>query len=116
VALGLESFCARGQRLLGLDRHMLGYESRLIKLICAPIENEEDDITRVSGHRVRRFFLERQGRVGRLHFMNGTPTETVFHLDRDDPQILNWIGLPDLIDGERQWLDLVARPVEIIVS
>ena len=104
------------ERLIGLDRHMIGHEARLIKMICAPVQSENDNIVRVAGHRVRRFFLERKDRLGRLYFMNGTATETVFDLDRDDPQILDWIGLTLLDDGDRQWLDLVARPVEIVVS
>lgn len=44
--------------------------------------------------------------------MDGTPTAVVIDMDRDEDEILNWLGLPDLIDGERQWFDLAARPLE----
>ena len=43
--------------------------------------------------------------------MDGTPTAAVFDLEHDEPQVLYWIGLPALGDGERQWLDLAARAV-----
>lgn len=64
------------------------------------------------GHRVRRFYIERQGQTGRVHFMDGTPTDVVFHLGKDEPEVLNWLGFSHLRDGERQWFDLAACPVE----
>jgi hypothetical protein len=36
----------------------------------------------------------------------------VFDLARDEPCVLDWIGLPALGDGQRQWLDLAARTAE----
>jgi hypothetical protein len=112
VAVGLEAFCLHGQRLLGLGRHLAGRVERLLELICVPLRDREDDLTRLPGHRVRRFCLRRQGPTGRLHFLDGTPTETVFHLGRDDPRVLEWIGLPALAPGESRWIDLAARPAE----
>ena len=71
-----------------------------------------DDLTRLPGHRVRRFFIERRGRTGRLHFLDGTPTETVFEIGRDERRVLRWIGLTELRDGEHQWFDLAASPAD----
>jgi hypothetical protein len=113
VALGLDAFCTHGQRLLGLGRHLAGARERLVDMLCFPITDTEAPITRLPGHRVRRFHLRRQGRQGQLFFMDGTPTTVLFDLDRDEPRVLNWIGLPRLRDGERQWLDLAARPAEL---
>jgi hypothetical protein len=109
--VSLDGFCKRGQRLLGLDRCLEGCAERLIELVCCPLGGRDDTLTRLPGHRVRRFYLERQGDVGRLHFLNGTPTDVVFHADRDDPRVVRWIGLEPLADGGQQWLDLAARPV-----
>jgi hypothetical protein len=113
VALSLDAFCRQGQRLLGLGRHLAGRLERMIDILCFPLASIEDPITRLSGHRIRRFFLERSGGEGRLHFLDGTPTSTVFQMGRDDPRILHWIGLPFLADGGRQWLDLAARPADV---
>ena len=66
------------------------------------------------GCRVRRFYLERSGPQGRLHFMDGTPTAVVFDLTQDEPRVLHWIGLPLLREGGRQWFDLAARAVDTV--
>ena len=108
VAVGLDAFCKHGQRLLGLGKHLAGCRERLVKLVLFPLSGLEDDLHRIPGHRVRRFYLERQGPIGRLHFMNGTPTAVTFDLHRDESRVLHWVGLPGLRDGERQWLDLGA--------
>src|SRR5579883_1717409 len=112
VDTGLDGFCKHGQRLLGLGRHLAGCRERLIELICFPLSGRDDDLVRIPGHRVRRFFLERQGRRGRIHFLDGTPTDTVFELGRDEYRVLEWIGLPAMREGEQQWMDLAARVVE----
>ena len=112
VAVGIEGFCQRGQRLLGLGRYLAGLPERLIELECYPLADVEEPLTRLPGSRVRRLFLERTGIHGRLHFLDGTPTALVFDLARDEPCVLDWIGLPTLGDGQRQWLDLAARAVE----
>jgi hypothetical protein len=112
IGVALEGFCRHGQRLLGLDRYLVGQDERLIELLCFPIQSMNDDITRLPGHRVRRFFLQRNGQQGRLHFMDGTATETVFELGRDEARVLDWIGLPSLEDGDRQWLDLTAHALQ----
>jgi hypothetical protein len=48
-----------------------------------------------------------------VHFLDGTPTTIVLDLDRDEPRLLDWFGLPDLGDGESRWFDLAARGVAI---
>ncbi len=96
VAVGLDGFCKHGQRLLGLGRHLAGCKERLIDLLCFPLRGRDDDLTRIKGHRVRRFMLMREGSRGRLHFLDGTPTETVFDLGRDEyrprPWRRKWFG------------------------
>ena len=114
VAIGLDAFCRHGQRLLGLGKYLAGCHERLIEILCFPLKNREDNLTRMPGHRVRRFYLERQGLRGRLHFMDGTPTDTVFEIDRDEPRVLQWIGLPALVDGGCQWFDIAARAVDAV--
>ncbi len=112
VTVGLDAFCRHGQRLLGLGRHLAGCTEKLLQLCCYPLADREDDLTRLPGYRVRRFCLERHGSQGRLHFLDGTPTDAVFDLEQDDARVLRWIGLPFVRDGGRQWFDLAARPVE----
>jgi hypothetical protein len=112
AAVGLTAFCKHGQRLLGLGRHLAGARERLLDLIIFPLPDGEASLTRLPGHRVRRFSIRRDGRQGRLYFLDGTPTTVVFDLDRDEAPVLHWIGLPLLRDGERQWFDLAAHPVE----
>jgi hypothetical protein len=108
VTVGLDAFCKHGQRLLGLGKHLAGCRERLVTLIYLPLASLEDELTRIPGHRVRRFYMERQGTVGRIHFMNGTPTTITFDLNRDESRVLHWVGLPGLRDGEQQWFDVAA--------
>jgi hypothetical protein len=112
VETGLDAFCKHGQRLLGLGRHLAGCTERLIELIFFPLSGRDDELVRIPGHRVRRFFLERQGTCGRVHFLDGTPTNTTFELDRDEKPVLEWVGLPGMADGEQLWFDLAARPAD----
>lgn len=112
VTVGLDAFCRHGQRLLGLGRHLAGRHERLIQMTCFPLSGRDDDLNRLPGHRVRRFYIERTGRIGRIHFLDGTPTTTVFVMGRDEPRVLHWIGLSSLAEGERQWFDLAALPVD----
>jgi hypothetical protein len=87
-----------------------GRHELLICLTCFPLGGPDDDLNRWPGHRVRRFFIERHGNVGRLHFMDGTPTALMFDVNKDDPEVLHWIGLTCLNDGQRSWFDLGAGP------
>ena len=113
--VGMSAFCTHGQRLLGLGRHLAGARERLVDLIIFPLPDRDASLTRLPGHRVRRFSMERQGRQGRLYFLDGTPTTVIFDLDRDEEAVLHWVGLPSLSEGEREWFDLAARPVEATV-
>jgi hypothetical protein len=112
VAFGVEAFCKHGQRLLGLGRYLEGRHERLLELLCFPLPHREASLTRLPGVRVRRFLLERRGRQGRIHFLDGTPTAVVFDLDNDETPVLHWVGLTSLADGEGQWCDLAARPLD----
>jgi hypothetical protein len=113
VAVGLDAFCTHGQRLLGLGRHLKGRSERQIELLCFPLRDREADLTKLPGARVRRFLLQRTGRQGRIHFLDGTPTAAVFDLGADEQSVLHWIGLPTIRDGEGQWIDLAARAAEL---
>jgi hypothetical protein len=112
VAVGFDALCRHGQRLLGLGRYLGGRTELFVEMLCCPLTGMEDDLTRVPGARVRRFFIERLGSQGRLHFMDGTPTTIVLDLERDEWPVLQWIGMDVLPDGQRAWFDLAARPVE----
>lgn len=112
VALGLENFCTHGQRILGLGRRLMGASERLVDLVCLPQRDRDADMTRMPGHRVRRFCLERQGRQGQIFFLDGTPTIMVFDLDRDEPIVLRWLGLTEMKDGEKLWFDIASQSVE----
>jgi hypothetical protein len=109
LRLGFDAFCRQGQRLLGLGRWLNGRAESLIELLCIPLARGDEDMTRLTGCRVRRFYLERHGRQGRLHFMDGTPTVITLDLDRDEAPVLRWFGLSEMHDGQRQWFDLAAR-------
>jgi len=111
-AVGLAAFCQRGLKLLGLCRYLHDATDREIELVCIPIGDRDRPMSRLPDHRVRRFCLQRQGDAGRLHFLDGTPTDVVFRADRDDPRVLQWVGLGRLGEGDGAWLDLAARPVE----
>ena len=116
VAVGLDAFCKHGIRLLGLGKHLAGRRERLIRLVCLPLSGPDNDLHRLPGHRVRRFFIERCGPVGRIHFLDETPTAVTFEIGRDEPRVLRWIGLPSLADGERLWFDLGASAAESPVN
>jgi hypothetical protein len=111
VACALDAFCRHGQRLLGLGRHLKGCTERMVDLIFFPLKDRDDELVRIKGCRVRRFFLKRQGRQGRIHFLDGTPTAIVFYMD-DEAPVVNWCGLPSIPDGGDLWFDLAARPSE----
>ena len=112
ISVAFDAFCRQGQRLLGLGRYLTGSQERVIDLVCTPLAGREAPFTRLPGHRVRRLCLRRTGRHGRLYFLDGTPTTIVLDLDRDEPRLLQWFGLPSLGDGESRWFDLAARSVE----
>jgi len=110
VSVSMDAFCTHGQRLLSLGRHLKGVSQRQVEALCFWLDQREDPLTRLPGHRVRRFCLKRIGSQGRLHFLDGTPTTMVFDLEQDDPQVLDFFGLTSLPDGGERWLDFAARP------
>ena len=112
VNIGLDAFCKHGLRLLGLGKQLADGREKLLHLVCHPLQGRDDSLTRLPGYRVRRFFIARKGPTGRIHFLDGTPTIVTFELGRDEPQVLHWIGLVDLADGDRLWFDLAARAVD----
>jgi hypothetical protein len=115
VAVGLDAFCRQGLRLLGLGKHLTGCDEKLVKLVCLPLSGREDDLNRIPGYRVRRFYIERNGSVGRLHFMDGTPTASTFEVGQDDPRVIHFVGLNALDDGEAFWFDLAAVDVNTAI-
>jgi hypothetical protein len=111
-SLGFQSFCMQGCRLLGLGRRMQGKTEQLVELGFHPIANLEAPLTRLGpGFRCRRFYLERSARRARIFFFNGSATDVEFDAEQDDPEVLHWLGLRALADGERSWFDLSARTV-----
>src|SRR4051794_34672821 len=90
VTAGLNAFCQHGQRLLGLGKYLDGCQEKLISLICRPQSQREAAIERQPGYRVRRLNLQRQGSIGRLHFLDGTPTSATFDLNKDEARVIAW--------------------------
>lgn len=113
VAVGLDALCHQGQRLLGLGKQLRGCSEKLIRMIWMRVAHPEDHLHHLPGYRVRRFFIERSGTMGRVHFMDGTPTAVVMDLERDEPRVVHWIGLTNLRCGERQWFDLTADGADV---
>lgn len=96
------------QRILGLPRILQGFAEKLVELRFFPLDSRDDDLHRIPGYRVRRFYLSRTGQVGRIHFMDGTPTDASYEIGHVDERFLLWLGLRDLADGQIQWFDLAA--------
>ena len=111
AATCLNALCKHGQRLLNLKRHLADCKECRLELLWVPQQDRERSMTRLSGFRVRRLCLRRQGRQGRIHFLDRTPTILVFDLDHDEEAVLEWVGLRAMRDDEEQWFDLAARPV-----
>jgi hypothetical protein len=108
VSVGVDALCKHGQRLLGLGKCLAGCQEKLVKMVLFPLRGIDDDLNRIPGYRVRRFYLALTGAIARLHFMDGTPTVATFDVYQDDPRILRWLGLTELADGGVLWLDLAA--------
>jgi len=113
VSSGVDALCSHGQRLLGLGVLLAGRQERHLNLLSFPQETGRENMTRMPGYRVRRFFVERSGNQARLHFMDGTPTAICFDLEQDDEPLLRLVGLAGLADGARSWFDLAATPIEV---
>jgi hypothetical protein len=115
VAVGMDAFCKHGLRLLGLGKQLAGCQEKLVKLVFLPLSGREDELNRIPGYRVRRFYLLRTGNVGRIHFMDGTPTVATFELGVDEAKVIHWIGLNTMADGEMAWFDLAAVGVDTAI-
>jgi hypothetical protein len=113
VGFGADAFCKHGQRLLRLGKHLAGASERLVRLTCYWLSGRDDHLTRIPGHRVRRFYIERRATQGRLHFLDGTPTAIVFDVDRDEQAVVEWVGLNELGEGEQRWFDLAAFTLDV---
>ena len=113
MRVGMDAFCKHGQRMFSLGRHMEGRREQLVEMICVPIADRNAPMTRFPGRRVRRFQLQRHGPLGKVYLLDGSPTTLVFNLDSDEVAVLNWIGLPNLRDGDSQWFDLATRTLEL---
>lgn len=111
VGFGLDAFCFHAQRVLGLERYLKGLSERMLELVVFPLASPEAEFTRMPGLRVRRFMIQRQGAQGRIHLVNGMPTEIIFEDGRDEPRVLEWIGLASLREGEQAWFDFTPRPL-----
>jgi hypothetical protein len=116
VAVAMDAFCKHGLRLLGLGKNLAGCHQKLVNMIFLPLSGREDHLNRIPGHRVRRFYLHRTGNTGRVHFLDGTPTLSIFDVGRDDPRVIHWIGLNSLEDGEILWFDLAAVAADAVIA
>jgi hypothetical protein len=118
VSIGVDGLCKHGQRLLGLGKRLAGCEEKLVKMVLFPLCDGNDDMNRIPGYRVRRFYIERNGSIGRIHFMDGTPTVATFNAYNDDPRIItrNWLGLTEMRDGDVFWFDLAAVAADASIT
>jgi hypothetical protein len=109
IQTGLSRFCEAGTALL-FGRKQPVPDECLLRLCCVTTSEDAPLLRPAPGVRARRVYLQREGPRGVLHFHNGTRTELVFEEGVDEPPVLRWIGLDDLPDGDRRWLDLYAVP------
>jgi hypothetical protein len=108
VQIGLSRFCNSGARLL-LGRRYQG-QTALVRLTIYPIAGLEAALTcPFCGARCRRFYALRRGDCIRLHFLDGTPTETVFDATADDPRVLRWLQAEHMRSGEPFWFDMAGQ-------
>lgn len=108
VQTGLRRFCNVGARLL-LGRRSEG-ETTLVRLTVHPVAGLEAALTRPGGGvRCRRLYAVRRGDNIRLHFLDGTPTEAVFHAAADEPRVLRWLQAERMRPGEPFWFDLASQ-------
>jgi len=110
--LAIDALCKHGQRLFGLGKHLKNCNEKMIDMKFFPLLAKDDSLTRIPGHRVRRFYLHKQGNAGRVHFLDGTPTSIVTLIGRDEIEVVEWLGLDAMVENEIQWFDLAATPSE----
>jgi hypothetical protein len=108
VQAGLTRFCKFGSRLL-LGRRYQG-DTALVRLTVHPVAGLEAELTRPGGGvRCRRLYALRRGDTIRLYFLDGTPTEAVFHAAEDEPPVLRWLQADRMRPGEPFWFDLGSQ-------
>jgi hypothetical protein len=108
VQTGLTRFCNFGARLL-LGR-CYGGQAAVVRLTVHPVAGIESALTRPGGGvRCRRLYALRRGDSIRLHFLDGTPTEAVFHASSDEPGVLRWLQAERMWPGEPFWFDLASQ-------
>ena len=112
VDVGLRRFCNSGARLI-LGRRYDG-QTALVRLTIHPVAGLQAPLSRgVSGVRWRRFYALRRGDSIRLHFLDGTPTETVFHLADVEPRVLRWLQAERMQPDEPFWFDLSSQTLTL---
>lgn len=110
--LAIDALCKHGQRLLGLGKYLQGCTEKMIDMKFYPLSGKDAPLTRLPGHRVRRFYLHKQNNDGRVHFFDGTPTSVVTQIGGDEIEVVEWLGLDTMKENEIQWFDLAATPSE----
>jgi hypothetical protein len=60
------------------------------------------------GVRCRRFYALRKGDEIRFHFLDGTPTDMVFHDRLDNSVVLDWLRADYILPGIPFWFDLAS--------
>jgi len=107
VGLAFDTFCKIGLRYLFGKRLP---ERATLRLLFHALTSRDGALPRTRPHRVRILCLRRDGPRLNLCLPDGSPTGIVFHLDGDDPRVLEWVGAADIPDGGEQWFGLVAVP------
>ena len=109
VSVSISRFCQQGTRLLlGRARDI---DRALVRITLFPVAERESDLTRLGrGVRCRRFYALRTGDEVRFHFLDGTPTDMVFHDHLDDCVVLDWLRADYILPGIPFWFDLASVP------
>lgn len=106
---GFDTFCKFWARLIfGKDWRS---ESHLIALHCFDKE-ETEQATRMYSHLARRFKLVPDGDgVVRMHLCDGRPTEVLFSLAEEQPEVTHWLGLANGLPPGGKWIDFLSMSV-----
>lgn len=105
IGLGFENFCKIGMRYL-FGRELPEWAK--VSLFFYVLPSREAPLPRAKPHRLRVLCLRRVGRTLRMLLPDGSPTHIAFHLDNDDPAVLEWVGAADIPDGHQQWFGFLA--------
>lgn len=107
VQMNLARLCGVGvSQIFGDQIPQAG--SFCVRYYLVPVENRAAPRLAVPRSlKPRRVYFERQGPLAALHLANGFCTDIAFH-QNDDPRILQWVGLPQMSQGQQQWADVVV--------